>query len=172
MLKIILVGYMAVGKSTIGNLVSKKTNFKAIDLDDMIEKKLKMKISDIFHQKGEIYFRKVEHETFKEVLEVREDLIISTGGGTPCYANNHLLLKGNNTMSFYLKASIDVIVERLKTEKKQRPIVSNKSDEEIQDFVAKHLFERSYFYNQANHIISIDYKTPEIIASEIINFLN
>ena len=75
-------------------------------------------------------------------------------------------------MSFYLKASIGVIVERLKSEKKQRPIVSNMSDEEIQDFVAKHLFERSYFYNQANHIISIDTKTPENIALEILNFLN
>ena len=172
MLKIILVGYMAVGKTTIGNLVSKKTNFKAIDLDDLIEKKLKMSISDVFSQKGELYFRKVESDTFKEVLELNENLIISTGGGTPCYANSHLLLKGKNIKSFYLKASVDVIVERLKAEKKRRPIVSNRSDEEMQEFVAKHLFERSYFYNQANHIVSIDNKIPENIAGEIISLLD
>ena len=172
MLKIILVGYMAVGKTTIGNLVSKKTNFKAIDLDDLIEKKLKMNISDVFSQKGELYFRKVESDTFKEVLELNENLIISTGGGTPCYANSHLLLKGKNIKSFYLKASVDVIVERLKAEKKRRPIVSNRSDEEMQEFVAKHLFERSYFYNQANHIVSIDNKIPENIAGEIISLLD
>ncbi len=172
MLKIILVGYMAVGKTTIGNLVSKKTNFRAIDLDDLIEKKLKMNISDVFSQKGELYFRKVESDTFKEVLELNENLIISTGGGTPCYANSHLLLKGKNIKSFYLKASVDVIVERLKAEKKRRPIVSNRSDEEMQEFVAKHLFERSYFYNQANHIVSIDNKIPENIAGEIISLLD
>ena len=163
---------MAVGKTTIGNLVSKKTNFKAIDLDDLIEKKLKMSISDVFSQKGELYFRKVESDTFKEVLELNENLIISTGGGTPCYANSHLLLKGKNIKSFYLKASVDVIVERLKAEKKRRPIVSNRSDEEMQEFVAKHLFERSYFYNQANHIVSIDNKIPENIAGEIISLLD
>lgn len=172
MLKIILVGYMAVGKTTIGNLVSIKTNFKAIDLDDLIEKKLKMDISDVFSQKGELYFRKVESDTFKEVLELNENLIISTGGGTPCYANSHLLLRGKNIKSFYLKASVDVIVERLKAEKKRRPIVSNRSDEEMQEFVAKHLFERSYFYNHANHIVSIDTKTPENIAGEIISLLD
>lgn len=172
MLKIILVGYMAVGKTTIGNLVSKKTSFRTIDLDDLIEKKLKMNISDVFSQKGELYFRKVESDTFKEVLELNENLIISTGGGTPCYANSHLLLKGKNIKSFYLKASVDVIVERLKAEKKRRPIVSNRSDEEMQEFVAKHLFERSYFYNQANHIVSIDNKIPENIAGEIIRLLD
>jgi shikimate kinase len=170
--KIILVGYMAVGKTTIANLLAEKINFKVIDLDKLIEDKAGLSINEIFEQKGEIYFRKLEHELFKEVLLNEENLIISTGGGTPCYANNHLFLKGENVTSVYLKSSLSLILERLQTEKKARPLVAVKSDEELQEFVAKHLFERSYFYNQANFTISIDGKNQETIAEEIISLLH
>lgn len=172
MRKIILVGYMAVGKTTIAHLLSEKIDFEAIDLDKLIENKTGLPIDKIFEQKGEIYFRKIEHELFKEVVENGENLIISTGGGTPCYANNHLLLTGENVVSIYLKASIDVILKRLTSEKKDRPLVANKSDEELKEFVAKHLFERSYFYNQATFTVSVDDKTPEAIVEEIIRILN
>jgi shikimate kinase len=172
MQKIILVGYMAVGKTTIANLLSEKIDFKAIDLDKIIENRAGLGIPEIFAQKGEIYFRKIEHELFKEVLNDNENLIISTGGGTPCYANNHLLLTGGNITSVYLKASLGLILERLESEKNERPLVANKSEEELKEFVAKHLFERSYFYNQAGHTISVDHKSPEEIAEEISALLN
>lgn len=172
MQKIILVGYMAVGKTTIAHLLSEKINFKAIDLDKLIENETGLSVSEIFEQKGEIQFRKLEHKIFKEVVENDENLIISTGGGTPCYANNHLFLSGKNVVSIYLKASIDVIMERLKSEKTKRPLVANKSEEELTEFVAKHLFERSYFYNQAKFTIATDDKNPETIVAEIIKLLN
>jgi shikimate kinase len=172
MQKIILVGYMAVGKTTIANLLSEKIDFKAIDLDKLIENRLNLSINEIFEQKGEIYFRKMEHELFGEVLRNDENLVISTGGGTPCYANNHLLLTGENITSIYLKASLGLILERLKSEKNERPLVANKTDEELKEFVAKHLFERSYFYNQAAFTILADHKSPEDIAEEIIRLLN
>ena len=172
MRKVILIGYMAVGKTTIAKLLSEKIGLKRVDLDNLIEEKTNLSVSEIFEQKGEIYFRKIEHEIFKEIVENDENLIISTGGGTPCYANNHLLLNSKNGISIYLKASIPVIFERLKSAKTNRPLVANQSDEELLEFIAKHLFERSYFYNKATFKVSIDNKNPEIIVSEIMQLLN
>lgn len=172
MRKIILVGYMAVGKTTIAQLLAEKIKKEVIDLDNVIENETGLTITQVFEQKGEIYFRKIEHQVFKKILEKDENLIISTGGGTPCYANNHLLLNGNDVVSFYLKASLPLIIQRLKSSKSTRPIVANKSDGEIEEFIAKHLFERSYFYNQATFTISVDDKSPDDIADEIIRLLN
>lgn len=172
MQKIILVGYMAVGKTTIAQLLSDKTGFKTVDIDELIENKIGLSISEIFEQKGEVFFRKTEHEIFKTVIENSENLIISTGGGTPCYADNHLLLNSKGVVSIYLKASIDTILKRLKSSNTARPLVLNKSDEELQEFVAKHLFERSYFYNQATFKVAVDNKKPEVIIKEILELLN
>ena len=172
MKKVILVGYMAVGKTTIAKLISEKTGVKYIDLDNLIEEKTNLSINELFKQKGEIYFRKIEHEIFKEIIENDENLIISTGGGTPCYANNHTLLNAKNSTSFYLKASLTTILERLKSEKTTRPLVANQSDAELNDYVAKHLFERSYFYNQATYTIFVDNKSPQFIADEILQLLD
>ena len=172
MQKIILVGYMAVGKTTIAQLLAEKTGFKTEDIDRLIEKKIGLTVSEIFQQKGEIFFRKIEHEIFKEIIESKENLIISTGGGTPCYADNHLLLKGENVVSIYLKASINTILGRLKSSKKERPLVTNKSEEELEEFVAKHLFERSYFYNLATFKVLIDSKSKDEIVNEICGLLN
>ncbi|MCF6130235.1 AAA family ATPase [Flavobacterium sp. AS60] len=172
MKKVILIGYMAVGKTTIAQVLSEKMETKWVDLDSLIEKKTNLSISELFKQKGEVYFRKIEHEIFKEITENEENLIISTGGGTPCYADNHLLLNGKNSISIYLNASLSLILERLISEKKTRPLVANQSQDELKEFVAKHLFERSYFYNQATFKVNIDNKTPDTIAQEILQYLD
>ncbi|MDN3677750.1 shikimate kinase [Flavobacterium paronense] len=172
MKKVILVGYMAVGKTTIAKLLSEKIGVKYVDLDNLIEEKTNLSISKLFKQKGEIYFRKIEYEIFKEIMENEESLIISTGGGTPCYADSHLLLTGENSISFYLKASLSVIAERLKKEKMIRPLVANQSEEQLNEFIAKHLFERSYYYNQATYTILVDDKNPQLITEEIIRLLD
>jgi len=172
MKKVILIGYMAVGKTTIAKLLSEKMGVKYVDLDKLIEKKTNLTISEVFNLKGEIYFRKIEHEIFEEIIKNDENLIISTGGGTPCYADNHLFLNYENSQSVYLKASISVILERLKSEKETRPLVANQSEEDLKEFVAKHLFERSYFYNQATFKIDVDYKNPSVIVDEIIHLLH
>lgn len=171
MQKIILIGYMAVGKTTIGQLLSKKMQIEAIDLDRLIEDETDLSIPEIFEQKGEVYFRKVEHKIFKERVGDDKPLIISTGGGTPCYAGNHLLMNAENVVSIYLKASIDVIFDRLKSEKEQRPLVANQTEEGLKEFIAKHLFERSYFYNQATFTVNVDTKSPEVIVDEIARLL-
>ena len=172
MQKIILVGYMAVGKSTIGKILAEKRQMKWVDLDKIIESNLKLTVSEIFKEKGEIYFRKQEHFEFEKISNAEESLVISTGGGTPCYANNHLLLNGNNVVSIYLYASIDELYNRLKNNTSERPLVAEQSEEELKEFIAKNLFDRSYYYNQATFKINTDGKTPEDIVGEIEALLN
>ncbi len=172
MQKIILVGYMAVGKTTIAALLSKKTSIEWVDLDKMIEKEAALSITEIFKEKGEILFRKMEHKLFTQLVNNSKKSIISTGGGTPSYADNHLLLNGENVISIYLKASIGTVYERLLSEREQRPLVANQSEGELKEFIAKHLFERSYFYNQSTHTITVDAKTPQEIVEEILVLLN
>ena len=172
MQKVILIGYMAVGKTTIARLLAQKMNWKWVDLDEIIEEKLNLSIKELFQQKGEIYFRKIEHEIFKELVKKNEKLIISLGGGTPCYANNHLFLNGDEVVSIYLQAPIAVIFDRLKEAKSERPLVVNQNDENLKAFIAKNLFDRSFFYNQATFKICVDAKTPEEITDEICQLLN
>lgn len=172
MVKIVLVGYMAVGKSTVGKILAEKLKIAFVDLDENIEKNENLSISDIFANHGEIYFRKKEHLELKKCLENPKSMVIATGGGTPCYANNHLLLNGDGITSFYLKASIPVLYERLLSETNKRPLVSGKTEEELQEFIAKHLFDRSYFYHQATHNVSVDGKTSQAVAEEILQLLD
>lgn len=171
MRKIILLGYMGCGKSTIANRLSKSINIPFVDLDKSIEKRLNMSINEIFAQKGEVYFRKLEHEIFVELLNSPDNLIIGLGGGTPCYANNHELLKGDNIISIYLKASVETLFERLVSNKSKRPLIANKSEEEMKEFIAKHLFDRSFYYNQAQYKVNIDGRTKDETTFDILEIL-
>jgi len=171
MKKIILLGYMGSGKTTIAHLLSEKLEIPCFDLDDLIENETKLSVQNVFEQKGEIYFRKIESQIFKNTISQKGQFILSLGGGTPCYAENHLLLNGETVISIYLKASIDTLYKRLLIEKKQRPLVADKSEDELKEFIAKHLFERSYFYNQARFKVVIDDKKPYEIVTEIMKIL-
>lgn len=171
MKKIVLLGYMGCGKSTIAKELSKKVGIPFIDLDEFIEKKVKMTIKSIFAEQGEIHFRKLEHECFVELLNLTDPVIIGLGGGTPCYANNHELLKREDIVSVYLKASIDTLVKRLSLNKSNRPLIANKNDEEMKEFIATHLFERSYYYNQSQYSIAVDEQTIEQTVEGILAIL-
>lgn len=167
--KIVLTGYMASGKTTIGKLLSQSSGLKYVDLDEVIEQTAATDIKTIFKEKGEVYFRKLEHQVLKDVLAKDEECILGLGGGTPCYANNHLLLQDDNVISVYLKVSIAELVLRLKNNKHERPLLENVADDELEEFVAKHLFDRAYYYNHAKHIIAVDSKSPETIVNEIMS---
>jgi shikimate kinase len=170
-MKIILVGYMTSGKSTIGKLISEELNIPFYDLDHLIETNLNLKINDIFEQKGELFFRKKEREILIDFLNSTENYILALGGGTPCYYDNFELYQLVNIHSIYLKASIATLVNRLQSQKATRPLVSRFTNEELQEFVAKHLFERNYFYNQVKTIVSVDKKKESEIVTEIISKL-
>ncbi|PKB17705.1 shikimate kinase [Flavobacterium sp. 5] len=171
MKKIILLGYMGCGKSTIAQKLSGMISIPYVDLDEYIEEKVKMSIKDIFESHGEIHFRKLEHTYFLELLNSPDEIIIGLGGGTPCYANNHELLIGVGKTSIYLKASIDTLFNRLAPNKSKRPLIADKSEEEMKEFIAKHLFDRSFYYNHAQHKVTVDNKSIEETVNDILNLL-
>ena len=167
---IVLLGYMASGKSSIGRALAMKLSFKFIDLDDFIEKREQESVSQIFKNKGEIYFRNKEKAYLTKLLDLNGDWVISLGGGTPCYGNNmELILKGS--ISFYLNASIQTIVERLKDETFQRPLVATIGQENLKEYIAKHLFERTVYYERAQHSIPVNDKDIDQIVLEIHKFI-
>ncbi|MEQ3499122.1 shikimate kinase [Tenacibaculum sp. SSH1-16] len=172
-MKIVLLGYMASGKSTIGRILAEKMQTPFIDLDEYIEEKERKTVSEIFEQKGEIYFRKQEHVYLKDLLEKEGDFVLSLGGGTPCYARNmEVLLSFNNAKSVYLKTNITTIVDRLTNEKSKRPLVARLNKDELSEFVAKHLFERSYFYNKATYKLIVDNKSIHETVEELEKLLS
>ena len=169
-MNIFLVGYMASGKTTVGTALAKKLNFKFVDLDHYIENKEDMMVSEIFSLKGEIYFRKLESKYLEELINSDIKTVVSLGGGTPCYGNNlQLILDADNTLSIYLKASLNELTKRLLKDKDKRPLIAHlNSEPELLEFVGKHLFERSNYYNQANKTVIVDKKSIEEVVEEII----
>lgn len=161
---------MGSGKTTVGRVVASKLGIPYIDLDEFIESKQAMPISEIFAEKGEIAFRKIEHISLKELLENDDSFVLALGGGTPCYANNHLMLAKSDAVTVFLKASVGTLVQRLESEKNHRPLLAH-SDSDLTEFVAKHLFDRNYYYNTARYTIVTDSKSPDEVADEIIQAL-
>ena len=166
-MNIVLLGYMASGKSIIAKKLANKKNTNYIDLDTYIENKEKLKINEIFKNKGEVYFRKIENKFLQEILKNNKNIILAVGGGTPCYDNNmNIILK--HSKSFFLKASINTIYDRVALEKNKRPLIKGIKNNVLKEFIAKHLFERSPFYNKANISIIVDNKSVDKITTEIL----
>ncbi len=153
---VVLCGYMGSGKTLIGKKTARKLNFPFLDLDDEIEHREGLRIPEIFQQGGEIRFRKLEAEVLQSCLNREDDLVLSLGGGTPCYGKNMELLKNHkNTLLFYLKVNIETLTTRLFREKESRPLIREiETPEKLNDFIRKHLFERQFFYYQSD--ITID----------------
>jgi shikimate kinase len=170
---VVLMGYMASGKSSLGKVLAEKLNYNFIDLDDFIEAKEKMSVKNIFDTRGEIYFRKAEGEYLKELIQHVDDTVLSLGGGTPCYGSNMMtILNSDDVKSMYLKASIPSLIDRLKNERLKRPLISHiTTDEDLAEFIGKHLFERTPYYDQAHIKIITDHKSKEEIIDEMMKVL-
>ena len=141
-MKIILLGYMGSGKTTIGSQLAKKLYQNFTDLDDYIEKKENKTISEIFTEKGEIYFRNIEHNYLKKFINENDSYVLSLGGGTPCYANNiNIISQEADVYSIYLQGSVTTIYERLKINSSKRPLIASLKKDSLIEYIAKHLFE-------------------------------
>ncbi|RZN83203.1 MAG: shikimate kinase [Winogradskyella sp.] len=167
---IVLAGYMGSGKSTIGRELATILDYDFVDLDDFLAEKENMPIPEIFNQKGEIYFRKKETEYLKGILSSKIKIVLSLGGGTPCYGNNmNLIINDESVKSFYLKTSIPELLNRLWPEKHKRPLISHmNSKEHLTEFIGKHLFERSAFYSRSNYQIATNGQTVSEIVEQIV----
>lgn len=171
MAKVVLLGYMASGKSTVGKLLANKLQYDFMDLDEVISQREKMTIPEVFSEKGEIYFRRKETEVLHDVLTNDSKMVLALGGGTPCYGNNMQLIHQNTDISIYLKLSIGALIQRISKEKQQRPLVADIPDTELPEFVGKHLFERSPFYSLAHYTLATDGKALGEVVAEIENLL-
>ncbi|MBE6292842.1 MAG: shikimate kinase [Bacteroidales bacterium] len=149
MTRILLVGFMAAGKTTLGKALAKELGLQFIDLDHYIEARYHRTISQLFAEKGEYGFRKIEQSMLHEVAEF-EDVIISTGGGTPCFFDNMEFMNRQGT-TVYLQASTEVIHTRLTIARVQRPLVTGKSEAELRTYIAETLQLRIPYYHQAHY---------------------
>ncbi|SDB44657.1 shikimate kinase [Flavobacteriaceae bacterium MAR_2010_188] len=168
-MKVVLMGYMGSGKSTVGSNLAEKLSYKFIDLDHFIENKEGKTIKQIFSDSGAIYFRKLETTVLKEVLDSTENIVLALGGGTPCYGNNLDIIKSSNSVtSIYLSGTIPYLSERLFRERHKRPLIAEINEKEaLMEFIGKHLFERSQYYFQADYKVDIDQKSVDDLISEI-----
>ncbi len=154
MIRVILIGFMGAGKTTVGKALGKALGVTFYDLDWYIETRMRKTVKQIFDEQGEEGFRKMEHNMLHEVAEF-ENVVISCGGGTPCFYDNmdYLNQQGDTV---YLKASPEVLYKHLKMAKGVRPLLLNKTPEEVQVYIREELNRREQFYGKAKHILDID----------------
>lgn len=154
MKRIFLIGYMGAGKTTLGKALARETNLDFYDLDWFIEDRFHKKISDIFAERGESGFREIERNMLREVGEF-ENVIISCGGGTPCFFDNMDYMNGQGD-TIFLNATPVALKEHLLMGKSQRPLIQGKSPEELVEFIKESLAGRMPFYTKAKHSIIIN----------------
>jgi shikimate kinase len=153
MTRIILIGYMGAGKTTIGKILAKDLGVPFYDLDWYIETRMRKKVKQIFDERGEEGFRIIEKNMLHEVAEF-EDVVVACGGGTPCFFDNMEYLVGQGDV-VYLRGTPDVLFRHLKMGKGVRPLLLGKSDEELLEYIKENVEKREEFYMKANHIVDI-----------------
>jgi shikimate kinase len=166
-----LWGYMGSGKTSIGRAVARNLNLEFKDLDKLIIEESGMSISDFIGKCGELAFRKLE----RKVLLEHEDFdgIFSCGGGTPCYYDNAewMVSKGQTV---YLRASPNWLHHRLSSSRSRgikRPQLTGVADQDLAEFIAKHLFERQHFYQMAQYKIAVDQNSKEQVIENLVHLI-
>ena len=154
MKSIIIIGYMGAGNTTVGKALAKELGVMFYDLDWYIESRMRKTVKQIFDEIGEEGFRKIERNMLHEVAEF-ENVVVSCGGGTPCYFDNMDYMNQLGETS-YLKASPETLHTHLKMGKGVRPLLLKKTPEEVEIFIREQLKLREPFYNKAKHIIDIN----------------
>ena len=144
---IFLIGYMGCGKSTMGRAVSELTGMPFIDLDNYIERRFHLSVKEIFAQRGEDGFRDIERRMLQEVADF-EDVLVACGGGTPCFFDNMEYMNSRGTTVF-LNTPIPRLHSRLMRGRHKRPLIANKNDEELMEFIQKALADRWEHYTKA-----------------------
>ena len=162
---VFLVGFMGCGKTTLGRKLAKHLDYAFIDLDQQLEAKVGMTITEYFAKFGEESFRKLESEVLKTTA-YPESAIVSTGGGLPCFFDNmHWMNSQGKTI--YIQLSPKTIADRLEHEKHKRPVLNGRKEEELITFIAQKLQERDPFYTQASITANGIGITPEKVLEQL-----
>lgn len=153
MKRIIIIGYMGAGKTTVGKVLAKELGLQFYDLDWYIEGRMRKTVSQIFSERGETGFREIERNMLHEAAEF-EDVVISCGGGTPCFFDNidYMNQQGDTV---YLKATPEVLYSHLKMGRVERPLLKNKTPEEMKEFIKEQLSQREPYYAKAKHVLDV-----------------
>ena len=154
MIRIILIGYMGAGKTTVGKELAKRLGVTFYDLDWYIETRMHKRVPDIFAESGEEGFRDIERRMLHEVAEF-ENVVISCGGGTPCFFDNMEYMNQQGDV-VYLNATPEVLFRHLKMGKGIRPLLLGKNDDELQAFIREQLANREQFYSQARYVADVN----------------
>ncbi len=157
---------MGVGKTSIGKKLAKQMGWLFFDTDKQIEKKTGLSIPEIFNQLGEDFFRDHEREILNEIASL-ENVVVSVGGGLPCFYNNMDRLNEIGT-TIYLKLEPEFIVKRLLESKIKRPLIENLSEKQVEEFVIDKLTIREKYYLQAN----VEIRADRFAFKHIINLIN
>ena len=150
-MKIFLIGFMGSGKTTLGRKLASRMGYEFIDLDHKLEQQVELSIAEYFQIFGEDAFRQLESEVLKKTL-YPENVVVSTGGGLPCYFDNMDWMKANGK-SVYIKLSPKTLADRLETGKEERPLLQDKHGDALVAFIEQKLEEREKFYSQASIIV-------------------
>jgi len=166
-----MIGFMGSGKTTVGLELAKAMDLDFWDMDDIIEDQNAMAISDIFKEHGQDRFRKMEREVLDgfESADL-QNVIISTGGGAPCFFDNVDQMNKQGT-TVYLKMTPDQLFHRLQGEVSKRPLLSDISEEEMNSLIESMYLKRAPFYEKATYIVDGS-QSPDEIVSHILYLLN
>ena len=174
MIRIILIGYMGAGKTTVGKALAQELGITFYDLDWYISSRMRKTIAQIFEERGEDGFRQIERNMLHEVAEF-EDVIISCGGGTPCFFDN-IDYMNHQAPVVYLKAEPDVLYKHLAMSKNDRPLLRGKSKEELITFIHEQLEKRNPFYTKARYTLDVslmdDYTKIKESVAQLRSLLN
>lgn len=152
MRRIFLVGYMGVGKTVKGRRLATRFGMDFVDLDEYIVSQTGKSISRIFAEQGENGFRMVERQMLHHLCEDRQDVVVSCGGGTPCFFDNMDYMNSCGE-TIYLQADVSYILQSLDSDDKERPLLHGLTSRELEDFVCRQLKERDAFYRKAKKTI-------------------
>ena len=172
--RIIIIGYMGAGKTTVGKALSKELGIPFYDLDWYIESRMRKTVAQLFAERGEENFRQIEYNMLHEVAEF-EDVIISCGGGTPCFFDN-IDYMNEQGETIYLKATPEGLYGHLKMGKTVRPLLLGKTEDELLSYIGQQLSVRENYYNKAKHVLDVslldNYEKIKITVKELRKLLN
>lgn len=143
---------MGSGKTHWGKQVAGRLQLSFYDLDEVITAAEKKTIPEIFSLMGEEHFRRKEKETLEKLVDENASMVVSCGGGTPCFFNNIEFMKKYGIV-VWLNTHVDVLLQRLMKERMQRPLLKDISDEGLKNYIIRKLNERRMYYEQADVII-------------------
>ncbi len=165
-MKIFLIGYMGCGKSTIGRMLAQRLGFGFLDMDSEVERISGMTVGELFSARGEDEFRRLEREVLARVAGRDGNLVVATGGGVPCFFDN-MEVMNRSGLTVYFKMSPEKLASRLERGKRKRPLLRDKSAEELTGFIRENLGRREARYAEAKLVIDGDGVTDEYIAGHV-----